>query len=314
MGEFDLIKAYFTRPAHGGGVVLGVGDDCALLQPEPGMQLAVTTDTLVSGIHFLPDDAPRDLGHKALAVNLSDLAAMGATPRWAFLNLTLPAVDEAWLAAFAEGLFALAERHSVRLAGGDTTRGPLSFGLTVMGEVPPGQALLRSGARAGDLVCVSGVPGEAGAGLAHRLGRHLLPEGLAGRALQRLHRPEPRIELGLALRGLASGCIDISDGLAQDLGHVLTSSGVGAALDLACLPFSPVLDALPRDMAWRHQLTAGDDYELLFTVPAARAGLLADLPTPVSVMGVVEAEPGLRLTAPDGQAFTLERKGHDHFI
>lgn len=314
MGEFDLITAYFTHPAHGDGVVLGVGDDCALLQPTPGMQLAVTTDTLVSGIHFLPDDDPRGLGHKALAVNLSDLAAMGTRPRWAFLNLTLPAVDEDWLADFAEGLFALADRHGVQLAGGDTTRGPLSFGLTAMGEVPPGQALRRSGARTGDLVCVSGVPGEAGAGLAHRLNEHGLPDALVLGALGRLHRPEPRVELGLALRGLATSCIDISDGLAQDLGHILEASGVGATLELARLPSSPVLATLAHEMAWRHQLAAGDDYELLFTVPADLADRLASLPTPVTVIGRIEAERGLRMIAPDDRPFTLERKGHDHFV
>lgn len=313
MGEFDLIKAYFQRPASGRGVVLGVGDDCALLTPTPGQQLAVTTDTLVSGIHFLPDDDPRDLGHKALAVNLSDLAAMGASARWAFLNLTLPSVDEAWLAAFADGLFALADRHGVQLAGGDTTRGPLSFGLTAMGEVPPGAALRRAGARAGDLVCVSGVPGEAGAGLAHRLGQHVLSEGLAETALARLHRPDPRLELGLALRGVATSAIDISDGLAQDLGHVLKASGVGAVLEMARLPSSSVLEALSRSMAWRHQLSGGDDYELLFTIPSGARAQLDTLPTPVTVIGLIESEPGLRLRAPDGSPFILERMGHDHF-
>lgn len=313
MGEFDLIKTYFRRPAQGVGLILGVGDDCALLEPSPGMQLAVTTDTLVVGNHFLPDDDPRDLGHKALAVNLSDLAAMGAHPRWLFLNLTLPAVDERWLAAFADGLFALAERHGAVLAGGDTTRGPLAFGLTAMGEVPPGQALRRAGAQPGDLVCVSGVPGEAAAGLAHRLGEHLLPEGQAAQALARLHRPEPRVMLGLALRGLATSAIDISDGLAQDLGHILAASGVGATLELGRLPFSPVLDALPQALVWRQQLAGGDDYELLFTLPPESAGRIADLPGPVTVIGRIDPASGLRLLAPDGSPFQLAHKGHDHF-
>ncbi|MEW6764658.1 MAG: thiamine-phosphate kinase [Pseudomonadota bacterium] len=313
MGEFDLIKAYFQRSAQGPGVVLGVGDDCALLAPTPGQQLAVTTDTMVSGIHFLPDDDPRGLGHKLLAVNLSDLAAMGARPRWAFLSLTLPSVDEAWLAAFADGLYALAEAHEIILAGGDTTRGPLSFGVTAMGEVPPGQALRRAGAHPGDLVCVSGLPGEASAGLAHRLGQHILSERLAARALARLHRPEPRVALGLALRGLATSAIDISDGLAQDLGHVLAASGVGASLELARLPSSPLLAALPLEQAWRHQLAGGDDYELLFTVPAHEQHRLGGLPMPVHVIGRIETESGLRLIAPEGSPYTLERKGHDHF-
>lgn len=313
MGEFDLIKTYFSRHAQSDGVALGVGDDCALLEPSAGQQLAVTTDTLVSGVHFLPDDAPRDLGHKALAVNLSDLAAMGARPRWLFLNLTLPSIDESWLAAFAEGLYALAECHGARLVGGDTTRGPLSFTLTAIGEVPPGQALRRAGAQPGDLVCVSGRPGEAAAGLAHRLGHHLLPEDGATHALQRLHRPEPRVALGLALRGLATSAIDISDGLAQDLGHILAASGVGATLELARLPFSPVLDALPPTQAWRHQLAGGDDYELLFTLPPGQAGCIGQLPEAVSVIGRIDADPGLRLLAPDGSPFLLSRMGHDHF-
>lgn len=313
MGEFDLIKAYFRRPAQGAGLILGVGDDCALLEPSPGMTLAVTTDTMVSGIHFLPDDAPRDLGHKLVAVNLSDLAAMGARPRWLFLNLTLPAVDECWLAAFADGLFAQAQRHGAVLAGGDTTRGPLAFGLTAMGELPAGQALRRSGARPGDLVCVSGVPGEAAAGLAHRLGQHLLPEGVAAQALSRLHRPEPRVTLGLALRGVATSAIDISDGLAQDLGHILAASGVGATLELGLLPSSPVLAALPQALAWRQQLAGGDDYELLFTLPPEYAGRMADLPGPVTVIGRIDPDPGLRLLAPDGSLFPLAHKGHDHF-
>ncbi|MGB9671326.1 MAG: thiamine-phosphate kinase [Halothiobacillaceae bacterium] len=313
MGEFDLIKAYFRRPAQGAGLILGVGDDCALLEPSIGMQLAVTTDTMVSGIHFLPDDDPCDLGHKLVAVNLSDLAAMGARPRWLFLNLTLPAVDDCWLAAFADGLFAQAQRHGAVLAGGDTTRGPLAFALTAMGELPAGQALRRSGARPGDLVCVSGIPGEAAAGLAHRLGQHLLPEGLAAQALARLHRPEPRVTLGLALRGVATSAIDISDGLAQDLGHVLAASGVGATLELGLLPSSPVLAALPQALAWRQQLAGGDDYELLFTLPPEYAGCMANLPGPVTVIGRIDPDPGLRLLAPDGSPFPLAHKGHDHF-
>ncbi|MEF3192838.1 MAG: thiamine-phosphate kinase [Halothiobacillaceae bacterium] len=313
MGEFDLIKAYFRRPAQGAGLILGVGDDCALLKPAIGMQLAVTTDTMVSGVHFLPDDDPRDLGHKLVAVNLSDLAAMGARPRWLFLNLTLPAVDEGWLAAFADGLFGLAARYGAVLAGGDTTRGPLAFGLTAIGELPAGQALRRSGARPGDWVCVSGIPGEAAAGLAHRLGQHLLPKGLAAQALARLHRPEPQVALGLALRGLATSAIDISDGLAQDLGHILAASGVGATLELTRLPSSPVLAALPQDMAWRQQLAGGDDYELVFTLPPEHVDRLADLPAPVTVIGRIDPDPGLRLLAPDGSPFPLARKGHDHF-
>ncbi|MDM7322093.1 MAG: thiamine-phosphate kinase [Gammaproteobacteria bacterium] len=313
MGEFDLIKAYFSHPAHTEGLILGVGDDCALLKPSPGMTLAVTTDMMVSGVHFWPDDDPRDLGHKLAAVNFSDLAAMGARPRWLFLNLTLAAVDERWIAAFADGLFAQAKRYGAVLAGGDTTRGSLAFGLTAMGELPSDQALRRSGARPGDWICVSGVPGEAAAGLAHRLGEYLLPEGPAAQALARLYRPEPRVALGLALRGVATSAIDISDGLAQDLGHILAASKVGATVELARLPSSPVLEALPKDRAWRHQLAGGDDYELLFTLPPDEATRLSTLSTPVTVIGRIDAEPGLRLLAPDGSLFPLTHQGHDHF-
>lgn len=312
MGEFELIKAYFQRAAHpGDGVAVGVGDDCALLEPAPGLQLAVTTDTMVCGTHFLAEDDPRGLGHKLMAVNLSDIAAMGARPRWAFLNLTLPGVDPVWLAAFAEGVFALGARHGVHLAGGDTTRGPLAFGLVVIGEVSPGQALRRAGARAGDFICVSGVPGEAAAGLEHRLGRHRLPDALAARALERLHRPTPRIELGQALRGRATSAIDISDGLAQDLGHILAAGGVGATVEMERLPSSPVLDALPSALARRCQLAGGDDYELLFTL--SEEPVPGDWPCPVQVIGRIESEPGLRLLEADGSLVHLERSGHDHF-
>lgn len=312
-GEFELIKAYFSPSAHREGLIIGVGDDCALLAPTPGMQLAVTTDTMVSGVHFLPDDDPEGLGHKLAAVNLSDLAAMGAAPRWLWLNLTLPAVDEVWLAAFARGLFALTEGHGAVLAGGDTTRGPLALGLTAMGELPPGLALRRDGARPGDLLCISGIPGEAAAGLAHRLGHAALPEAAAERALARLHRPTPRVALGLALRGLASSAIDVSDGLAQDLGHILAASQVGATLELERLPASPVFGTLPREDVLRLQLAGGDDYELLFTLSPDKAGMLADLPETVTVIGRIDSTPGLRLVTPEGGLFPLTVKGHDHF-
>lgn len=328
MGEFELIQRYFqasVAQADDGlvdGVVLGVGDDCALVQPTPGQVLAVTTDTMVSGVHFFSDDAPYDLGHKLLAVNLSDLAAMGAVPRWIVLNLALPAVDEAWLAAFSQGLLATAQRFGVRLVGGDTVRGQLAFGLTAMGEVPPGRALRRAGAKVGDLICVSGVPGEAAAGLAHRLsmrsGERLLPEEFAAQALARLQRPEPRVALGLALRGLASSAVDISDGLAQDLGHILAASGaagneLGACLELAHFPLSPLLASLPQTLTWQYQLAGGDDYELLFTLPPEFMNCINELPCNVNVIGRIEAAPGLRLLAPDGSPFILERLGHDHF-
>lgn len=316
MGEFELIRRFFFTQAVDAeaGVVLGIGDDAALLQPTPEHHLVVTTDTLVEGVHFLVDDDPASLGHKALAVNLSDLAAMGARPRWVLLNLSLPTVDEAWLQAFACGLSALARQHGVRLVGGDTVRGALNITITALGERPmsAGQAMLRSGARVGDWIAVSGVPGEAALGLAQRLGRLNLPAALATQALARLHRPTPRVELGLALRDLASSAVDISDGLAQDLGHILTASQVGATLELTKLPSSPVLGAVPQDEVWQAQLAGGDDYELLFTLPTSALDALLHLPE-MTLIGRIEAEPGLRLRRDDGSLFTLERKGHDHF-
>jgi thiamine-monophosphate kinase len=217
--EFDLIARHFTRPAA--SAVLGVGDDCALLAPAPGMQLAVSADMLLEGRHFSPQDGPAGIGHKSLAVNLSDLAAMGATPRWATLSIALPAADEAWLAAFARGFFRIADQFGIELVGGDTTRGPLTISITVIGEVPPGEALRRDGAQPGDDVWVSGVLGSAAAALAYRQGRLFMEQVDAARVLPALYLPTPRVELGLALRGVASSAIDISDGLLGDLGHIL---------------------------------------------------------------------------------------------
>ena len=217
--EFDLIARHFTRAAP--GAVLGVGDDCALLAPTPGMQLAVTSDMLLEGRHFMAQDSPAGLGHKSLAVNLSDLAAMGATPRWATLSIAMPTADDAWLTAFARGFFRMADLFGIELVGGDTTRGPLTFGITAIGEVPPGQALRRDGAHVGDDVWVSGVIGSAALALAYRQGRLFMEQIDAARVLPALYLPTPRIPLGIALRGIASAAIDISDGLAADLGHIL---------------------------------------------------------------------------------------------
>src|SRR5690349_13537469 len=231
MGEFELIARYFDRPVRRSP--LGIGDDCALLQPGPGLQLAVSTDLLVEGRHFLSTVDPRRLGHKALAVNLSDLAACGAQPLAFTLAIALPQVDEAWLAAFAQGLFALADAHQCELVGGDTTRGPLAIDITVFGEVPAGQALLRSGAQAGDDLWVSGTLGDARLALEAFRGTVSLPQDVFEAARLRLEQPQPRVALGLALRGLASAAIDVSDGLLGDLGHVLERSRVGATIELA---------------------------------------------------------------------------------
>ena len=317
--EFTLIDDLIARRtgAQRADVALGIGDDCALLVPPPGRQLAVSLDLLVAGVHFLPDAEPVALGHKALAVNLSDLAASGAEPAWITLGLTLPGADAGWLAAFMDGFAALAAEHGAQLVGGDTTRGPLCIAVQVHGFVPPGAALTRSGARAGDLVCITGTPGEAAAGLALRFGRLELPEPFATHCLARLDRPTPRIRAGLALRGLASACIDVSDGLAQDLGHILSASGCGATLALGQLPLTAVSAALGAEVAWPYALAGGDDYELLFTLPAAQQAeaeaRLAAAGCPFSVIGRIDPEPGLRLVRPDGRPHALERGGYEHF-
>ncbi len=283
--EFELIRRFFARPAR--SAVLGVGDDCALVAPEPGNVLAVTTDMLLAGRHFFPDADPEKLGHKALAVNLSDLAAMGARPCWALLAIALPEADDAWLAAFARGFFALADRHGVELVGGDTNRGPLAIAITAIGQVPQAQALRRDGARAGDDVWLSGATGEAALALAHLRGRARLEPRALEDCLARLHTPEPRVALGERLRGIASASIDVSDGLLADLGHIAESSAVGAEVALELVPRAAALAACRDETLARACLLAGgDDYELAFTAPAGRRAELEAL----------ARELGLRLT------------------
>ena len=316
-GEFELIRRHFARPAC--GAVLGVGDDCALVAPSVGMELAISTDMLVAGTHFLPGTDPCQLGWKAVAVNLSDLAAMGAQPRWILLAISLSEARDEWLAAFAEGVFACAARFSVELIGGDTTRGPLNLCLTAIGEVPPGEALRRDRAVAGDDLWVSGQPGFAALGLAHLQGRTRLAEALAARCVDALNRPLPRVELGLALRRrhLARAAIDVSDGLLADLGHVLDGSRVGAEVLLAGLP-QPIV-GVEAELARRCQLTGGDDYELVFCAPPAQrdqlVDLSADLGIPLSRFGrVVDAPPGsLRVIDEHGQPFGIATRGYEHF-
>lgn len=312
--EFDLIRRYFTRPAR--HTVLGVGDDCAIFRPSPGAELLVSTDTLVSGTHFYPDADPADLGWKALAVNVSDIAAMGGEPRWALLAASLPAPEEAWIAAFAQGFFACAEAFGIDVIGGDTTRGALSLTPTILGEVPAGQAIRRDGARTGNDIWISGEPGWAALGLAHLQGRISLEPAAAGKALAALHRPQPRVALGQALRGIATAMLDVSDGLAGDLGHILERSGVGACLDAASLPL-PSAGQIGPEQARHAVLHGGDDYELLFCAPqSARAQLaaLADtLNLPLHPIGRIEVERGLRLREVDGRVLTLAARGYDHF-
>jgi thiamine-monophosphate kinase len=317
ISEFDIIRKYFTRPAP--TAVLGVGDDCALLRPRLGMTLAVSTDMLLAGSHFFPDADPGKLGHKALAVNLSDLAAMGADPRWATLAIALPQVDEKWIGAFAEGFFGLAGRWQMELVGGDTTRGPLAISVTVIGEVPPGLALRRDGALAGDDIWVSGATGEAALALAYLKGRVKLKSAAREACLERLYTPEPRVELGGRLRGLARSAIDISDGLLADLGHVLEASGLGAELAWASLPRAKAIagcadPALAADCL----LAGGDDYELLFTAPPFKREEIeavgGDLGVALTRIGVaVPGKPVATLRDAQGKIVRASRKGFDHF-
>ena len=318
MGEFDLIRRFFQRPVR--RAALGVGDDCALLAPAPGMQLAVSSDMLVEGRHFFADVDPRLLGHKSLAVNLSDLAACGARPLAFTLALSLPRADAAWTEAFAAGLLALAAAHGCALVGGDTTQGPLNICITVFGEVPPGQALLRSGARAGDDIWVSGSLGDARLALEALLGHTTLPPGTLAAARQRLEAPTPRVALGQALRGIASSALDVSDGLLGDLGHILEQSRVGASLDTRLI--TPLLDAgrhtpLAIDLLHQCTLSGGDDYELCFTAPADRRDAVQaagrDSATRVTRIGCIEEQPGLRLIGPDGAAMAPRWTSFDHF-
>lgn len=312
--EFDLIARYFSRPVRTAS--LGVGDDAALIRIASGMELAVSADMLVAGRHFFPDVDPVRLGHKCLAVNLSDLAAMGAVPKWALLALALPDADEAWLAGFAKGFFALADRFGVELVGGDTTRGPLNISVTIMGEVAAGQALRRDGARLGDDIWVSGELGGAALAVRHALGEVALAAGETDYCRDRLELPEPRVALGLALQGLAHAAIDISDGLAADLGHILERSALGAEIELAALPAAaPVRARLPDALACL--LAGGDDYELCFTAgperrpqvqaAAGKAGVA------VSRIGRIVGEPGLQVLGPDGLPIAMEVMGFDHF-
>jgi thiamine-monophosphate kinase len=331
MGEFDLITHYFKRPAR--HAALGIGDDCALLQPAPGTQLAISCDMLVQGRHFFADVQAHSLGHKALAVNLSDLAACGAKPLAFTLALALPEANEAWLAAFAQGLFELADAHDCELIGGDTTAGPLNICITVFGEVPlvqgRSQALLRSGAKAGDDLYVSGTLGDARLALNALQGKLNLPAPRLMAARERLERPTPRVTLGLALRGVASAAIDLSDGLIGDLGHILESSRVGATVQVdqlvQCIGCYPDRDLAENQVdinlsleQWRTlALAGGDDYELLFTAaPGQRIAVaLASQTsqTPVHRVGRIDANPGLRLRDAQGQLLPNHYASFDHF-
>ena len=314
--EFALIERYFTHPTR--QTVLGVGDDGAIVRIAPGMELVISTDMLVAGNHFLANTDPEALGWKTLAVNVSDIAAMGARPRWAVVAVALPDASEAaepWIAAFARGLFACADDFAIDIVGGDTTRGPLNLCPTIFGEVPLGQALLRSGAQPGDEIWVSGKPGRAALGLAHLQGRCILSEPVLADCLAALTRPQPRVALGMALRGLASAAIDVSDGLLADLGHILERSKVAATVHLDLLPALPTCSdaALARDC----QLGGGDDYELLFTAAATRReeieALAKSLPLALTSIGRIAPGEGLTLLDAEGRPLSQARRGFDHF-
>lgn len=315
MDEFALIRKFFQRPPRSTQVALGVGDDAALIDPGPG-RLALTTDTLVAGVHFFADANGYDVGHKALAVNLSDLAAMGARPHWFLLNLAVPGVEEAWLEAFSQGLWAVASAFAVDLVGGDTVRGPLSVTITAIGTLPAGGGLRRDGARAGDRIYITGSIGAAALGFYSRSGQITLPEAVRRRVVARLDRPWPRVAEGLGLQGLASAAIDISDGLVADLNHVLVASGVGADIDLLRLPLAPAYDSWRSTLGWDPALAFGDDYELCFTLPPDRLPALHHLMSRFRCgchyIGDITAAPGLRLHDANG-LYTPKRGGFNHF-
>ena len=307
--EFALIDRHFKRPMR--HTVLGGGDDGALIQPSPGHELVISTDMLVAGTHFYADTDPEDLGWKTLAVNVSDMAAMGAQPRWAVLAMSLPGVEADWIAAFAKGFHACADTFGVDLIGGDTTRGPLSFCVTIFGELPAGQAIRRSGGKPGDDVWVSGAPGRAGLGLAILQGKVEFNEPRRSDCLKALTRPQPRVALGLGLRGLATAALDVSDGMLADLGHILEESHCAAELHFNNLP----PPGIQRDMC----LGGGDDYELLFTAPAARRAEVEALSLQIGLRlmrigTLVAGETGqLSVTGPEGEAILPQRRGFDHF-
>lgn len=316
LGEFELIARYFTRAPR--RAALGVGDDCALLAPLPaGQQWAVSSDMLVEGRHFLSTVAPERLGHKALAVNLSDLAACGAEPVAFTLALAMPRVDEVFLEGFARGLFALADEHGIDLVGGDTTAGPLAICITVFGALPSGQALLRSGARVADELWVSGALGDARLALEFFRGSVSLPGEAFDCLRLRMERPTPRVALGQALRGVATSAIDLSDGLVGDLGHVLARSGVGATVDADALPRSALLASLPRALQYECTLAGGDDYELLFSAPASAAPEVVAAAersrVAVTRIGRIEAAPGLRIVDGTGAPVARAFAAFDHF-
>jgi thiamine-monophosphate kinase len=315
MSEFDLIQKYFTKPTR--HTVLSVGDDSALIQTSAGCELAVSTDMSVSGTHFFADAAPYDIGWKSLAVNVSDMAAMGAQPKWATLAIALPEVDESWLSEFSRGFFACADEFGVDLIGGDTTRGPLNISATIMGEVPIGKALKRSGAQAGDDIWVSGNLGSAALGLAHLQDKVRLKDPTLQTSIHALYRPAPRVNLGLQLREIATSCIDISDGLLADLGHILNASNCGATVDLERIPCIDYLKIDLQNLQFQTFILAGgDDYELCFTAhPNKREAINTmsqQLNLALNIIASTRMDIGLQATYKNTE-IKLLRQGFDHF-
>ena len=318
MNEFEIIEHYFQDlTAADPRVVCNIGDDAAVISVPPQRELVVSIDTLVGGVHFLADVDPAALGHKALAVNLSDLAAMGAQPAWMTMSLTMPGHNPEWLRSFTDGFARLARHHGISLVGGDLSSGPLSITVQVMGLCEPGQALTRRGARVGDDVYLSGYPGEAGYGLLLLTGSDSRDPAGAEHCLERLLRPSPRVDLGLGLLGIAHAAIDISDGVAADLNHITDSSAVAAEIQLAALPLRPPLSELESDVLWNTVLTSGDDYELCFTVsPSSRdrvEALSAALDFPLTRIGRIVAGSGVRFLFGDGTEFKVPESGYQHF-
>jgi thiamine-monophosphate kinase len=318
MSEFDLIRDYFTRPTN--HTQLGIGDDAALISIKPGMELAISADMLVAGTHFFADADPYKVGWKSLAVNLSDMAAMGAEAKWATLAIAIPSNDMAWLSEFSAGFFACAAQYNVDLIGGDTTRGPLTISVQIMGEVPNGQALKRSGAIVGDEVWVSGRLGDAALALAQLQGQLTLPTEVSEQCLAALHTPQPRLALGLALRGLANSAIDISDGLCADLGHILAASKVGAELQLSAIPYlavSSIVDGLKDKRLEKAVLAGGDDYELCFSAPVAHHAeimlLSKKLGLALTVIGEITDGTKLIVRGLDQEILDFKETGFDHF-
>jgi len=317
LSEFELIQQYFNRALkHSSGIIQGIGDDAAIVTVPSNMELVLSMDTLVQDVHFFANTRPEDVGYKALAVNLSDLAAVGAKPRWVTLSLTLPEADQAWLDKFTQGFFELANQTSVALIGGDLSRGPLSITVQAHGFLPQGKAILRNGAQLDDLIYVSGQLGDAGLALKLLDNTITIPEKNHTEVFNRLNRPCPRTELGMTLRDIATSAVDISDGLATDLGHILDASQCGAILNPEALPLSKAFNGLSTEEAWKIALTSGDDYELCFTIPADKKVVLENelqSDIPLTCIGTIVPEAGVQWIKSDGTSFDLACSGYQHF-